>query len=339
MLPSDPDTVSDPSPSEENALRDSAIVLLTLNVVLIIYLSYRLYKYFRYTPNSAFEKKNRHHRSFIYLLILVSLLLRGASQVFQMLGKHRHTVGLTILVITEALPTLLFVSIAGTFAYFWHKIYSSFCAEPHTQIGKKFKVFLVIFNVLLYLTFGTLATLNLTQTWQYNPNYIHSVFLGSLILSTILLLIHGSRLYKRTMEFIDYTRRNIKSASAEGFRRIYFILIVCCLLKCLKEVLTITFANTMGVRNLLRHLAESKDEYYIAGFVAYIVFFYVIGEYLLFFSLILLLESYANKAKLICGDDRETAAYLLEDNHGPSPLDISGDSKGRSRANSNSNSN
>jgi len=69
--------------------------------------------------------------------------------------------------------------------------------------------------------------------------------------------------------------------------------------------------------DFLQDLDNVSENFYLPIFIAYVFLFYLIGEYGLFFSLIKLLDSYANKSKISFGEDpkRTTHGSFLLENH------------------------
>lgn len=298
-------------------LKYSVLALLVLNIILLLYLTYKLYKFYRRTSDSNFEKRNKQYRTFIFMLILLALLLRGVFVLDQLyiLNKAPFSLPVDVGMISDNLPVLLFISIASAFAYFWYEIYSSFenTMNYTDQSSSKLKTELVIFNVVLYLAFSVLAAVYVTVKWEYTFLILHCIFIISLIGSTVLLKVHGSNLYNKAMTLVLYTGRNIKSSS--GFRMIYILLLICCGIKCAKEALSIFFTLTIG-DNVLIALARDDNGDYLPVLIVYVALFYVFGEYGLFFCLILLLDFYADKAKSSMSrrkNNRENTRALLND--------------------------
>jgi len=306
--------------SKETSLMDpyinyTNISLLILNVIMMIYLSCKLYSLFRAKPISYFERRNRRYRIIIFILIFIGLLLRGAyqgDQIYQAIlydnTAHLEPFALVI----DALPSLLFVSIACAFSYFWYALYSSFDEDEEGSEHKstRFRALLVAVNISLYSLFIACSVLHLSLGSKVLAIIMRSMCVLALIFSTILLKVHGQRLYDRALKLVSYTGRAVKSSS--GFRRIYRILLFCCGLKTIKEAVILYFSVFVGL-DFLQDLDIINEGYYLPIFIGYVVFFYVIGEYGLFLSLIKLLDSYANKSKISFaeGDPKRTTHESL----------------------------
>lgn len=306
----------------DHYLEYSIIGLFILNLILLLYLSYKLYVFKTRKPISSLEKQNRRYRGFIFVFIFLALLIRGSFEITQVIYINQSsssTVFSSIGTLIDSLPVLLFISIASAFSYFWHEIYSSF--DEHLNLQKqsswRLKFILVLVNVVLYLGYVALANAYLTYDWKYTLITLHSICLLSLIFCTILLKVNGSNLYKKVLTLVSYTGRNVRSS--RGFRSIYLILLTCCALRCIKECISIYFSIAVG-DNILKELANAE---YLSLLILYVVFFYVLGEYGLFLSLIKMLDFYADKAKITCSTiegHRDSTASLMHDRMDDNPL-------------------
>lgn len=296
----------------------TVIALLFINSILIGYLAYKLFILCRTKFKSNFEKKNQRYRIFIFVLILIALILRaifGADQIYNTLQSDSTSYLEPAVLIIDALPSLIFVSIACAFSYFWHELYSSFedSEYDHDEKNTKFKTLLITVNATLYFTFIACSILHISENSEAFALVMRSICVLSLIFSTIMLKIHGSRLYHRALKLISCTGRVAKSS---GFRTMYIILLICCVLKTIKEGIILYFTATAG-EDLLQDLDDIKDGYFLSIFFSYVVVFYLFGEYGMFLSLILLLNSYANKSRVSFGTDnmikKTQEVYLIDD--------------------------
>jgi len=291
------------NPLKHPSIEYAVLCLLLINIALMIYLAYKLYKLVRSNPWTYFEKRNRRYRIFIFALIFSGLLLRGAFEgdqiyktIFQDATIHLEPYALVI----DALPSLLFVSIACAFSYFWYALYSSFDEDEEgvERRRTKFKALLIAVNMVLYTTFLACSVFHLSREGKIFTILMRSMCIAGLIFSTVLLKIHGNRLYERALRLVNYTGRTVKSSS--GFKNTYIILLVCCVLKWVKEGVVLYFTVTTG-EDLLQDLDYLQEGYYLAIFIVYVIAFYVLGEYGLFLMLIKLLDSYANKSRISFG--------------------------------------
>lgn len=290
--------------SSDNSIKHPYVVytiasLLAINLILIIYLSYKLVILCRRKDKSNFERKNRRYRVLIFVLIFLSLFLRASFegyQIYSTLYYDTTTHMEPLVLIIDALPSLLFVSIACVFCYFWYELYSSFddSPEPVEQRVNRKRTILVTINLTLYLAFIVCSVFHLVKDNLAYEVGVRIMCALSLLFSMIMLKIHGSRLYHRALKLISYTGRIAKSS---GFRVMYVILLFCCALKLIRETIIIYFSISVG-EDLLQDLDNIQEGFHISIFIVYVIIFYVLGEYGMLFSLILLLNSYANKTKV-----------------------------------------
>ncbi|RZK14524.1 MAG: hypothetical protein EOO43_16240 [Flavobacterium sp.] len=296
-------------------MKTSVISLLILNFLMLVFVSYRIYQS---RKDNNYSKNSKQYRGFIYFLIFVALFLRGIDEVARIVklsSSDPYQISNYIVVILDDIPVLLFVSIASAFAHFWHDLYKNF--EHPTSFkanfqSLRFKICLILFNLLLYAMFIALSVVYITLKWHYATVIIHALFFGSLVIHTFLLKTHGSRLRDRTHKLIVYTGREVRSS---GFKVIYRILLVCCVLRSIKEIVTIYLSLHFG-DDPLNDLSQIGDGLYLLGLVMYIGLFYVLGEYCLFLALILCLEFYANKSRVTIStepDGRNINSCLLDD--------------------------
>jgi hypothetical protein len=304
----------------------STIGLFILNIILLLYISYKLYLFKTRKPSSSVDKQNRRYRGLIFGFIFLALIIRGSFEITLVIyisDNPSSTVFSSIGTLIDSLPILLFISIASAFSYFWHEIYSSF--DEHLNFPKqsrswRLKFILILINVALYLGYIALVNAYICYQWQSTLVTLHSVCLLSLIFCTVLLKINGSNLYNKVLTLVSYTGRNVRSS--RGFRLIYIILMVCCILRCIKECISIYFAVVVG-ENIFKAMTEAEGGAYLSLLILYIVLFYVLGEYGLFFSLIKLLDFYADKAKVTCSTIEghpDSRVSLIQDRLDENPI-------------------
>jgi len=307
------------NPLKHPSIEYAVMCLLLINIALMVYLAYKLYKLVRSNPWTYFEKRNRRYRVFIFALIFSGLLLRGAfegDQIYKAVLFDATTHLEPYALVIDALPSLLFVSIACAFSYFWYALYSSFDEDEEGVERKriKFRVLLIAVNMVLYASFAACSVFHLSREGKIFTILMRSMCIAALVFSTILLKIHGNRLYERALRLVNYTGRTVKSSS--GFKKTYNILLLCCVLKWVKEGVVLYFTVSTG-EDLLQDLDYLQEGYYLSIFIVYVIAFYVLGEYGLFLMLIKLLDSYANKSRISFGnqDPKRTSlgSEILED--------------------------
>jgi len=304
-------------------LKTSIICLLILNFLMLVFVSYRIYLSRKESKDNPYPRTGKRYRGLIYFLIFVALFLRGideAARLVKLSMNDSKQISNNLVVILDDLPVLVFVSIASAFAHFWHSLYKNF--ENRTSFkanfqSLRFKICLILFNLVLYAGVIALAVVYCTLNWHWATVIIHGLFFASLVLHTFLLKTHGSRLRDRTHKLIVYTGREVRSS---GFKMIYRILLVCCVLRSIKEVVTIYLSLKFG-DDPLYDLSQIGDGLYLLALVLYVGLFYVLGEYCLFLGLIICLEFYASRSRLNTlstePDGRNINSCLLDENGSP----------------------
>ena len=261
--------------------------LLFINVVLVSYVSFRLcYFLYKLCTSPSSEKKSFKSRLQIFGLIWIYLVLVGASRalhLYEALTDQIRQDRNPLLLIIDTVPTLFFITITTTFAYRWYKIYSSYDEAYQARAGRfnSFKAFLLLFNLVFYIGFIALSIYYSFHLSFNAPIIMQTILIPGIIGGALLLRKHGNTLQDRTVKLLNYTGRKVQTS---GFRTIYRILIFCCWLKCIQEVVAIVFSGT--------------DEFNLSLglFIGYVVIFNIVGEYGVFLSIILLLEKNAARS-------------------------------------------
>jgi len=296
----------------------SLILLLSLNTVLIIFLSYKIFKLCFQSTTSYFEKKNTSYRFQTFVLILIALVLREMAyglHLYTLVSKDKPSYYSSLLLISDTFPALLFITLATTSAYYWHETYRSY-DQMYERIKtpdirrKCFKIFLVIFNTLLYICFTVLMLIYIFQKSIGIAYLMKIILIPCLFLSLILLLFHGNALHDKTVMLVNYTGRKINTG---GFKVIYGILLFCCTMKGIQEVIMLSLSG------------NDEMNISLSLFIAYLIIFEVIGEFLAFFALVLLLEKNANKYRAE-GSSTLIPKAESEDESSNDSLDVSRDS-------------
>jgi len=282
--------MSDPfEENEEKKLQTEygLAALLVINVLLVLYVTFKLcYLLYKFCSAPPADKKSYKSRFQIFGLILIYLLLVGASrglhlfEIFtdQIVQKHNP-----LLLIIDTVPTLFFITITTTFAYRWYKIYSSYdeAYQARNQGFNNLKVFLIVFNLAFYLSFIALSIYYAFHLTFNAPIIMQGILIPGLVGGAYLLTKHGNTLQDKTVKLLNYTGRKVQTS---GFRTIYRILIFCCWLKCIQEIVAIVFSGTDEITMPF------------GWFIGYATVFDVVGEYGVFLSIILLLERNAARS-------------------------------------------
>lgn len=261
--------------------------LLFINIVLVFYVSFRLcYFLYKFFTSPSTERKSFKSRLQIFGLIFIYLVLVGVSRglhLYEALTGQIRQDRNPLLLIIDTVPTLFFITIMTTFAYRWYRIYSSYDEAYQAREGQfnSFKAFLLLFNLVFYIGFIALAIYYSFHLGFNAPVIMQAILIPGIIGGALLLTKHGNTLQDRTVKLLNYTGRKVQTS---GFRTIYRILIFCCWLKCLQEIVAIVFSGT--------------DEFNLSlgWFIGYVVIFNIIGEYGVFLSIVLLLEKNAARS-------------------------------------------
>ena len=287
-------------------VQPSLIGLLVVNVLLLLFLSYKIIKFIFMAPETKLERKTKNYRLIILAFIFLSLLVRAFFGFYKLFtpndaysnGESPFSIGLIAI---NCIPLAFFVSIASVFSYYWHNLYTSFerVNGSANQRSKVFKIFLIVANASLYIIFATLITVALTTLWDKSLVALNILFMVYLILSTAMLAVHGTRLYERALRLMTYAGNVVKSTS--GFLITYRTLLFCCAIKIINCASSIYFEVT---GSFVKILFREDGQCDIWIWVAYMITFIIVGEYVLYGSLILLLDFNANKAKTGSVDDR-----------------------------------
>ncbi len=271
-------------------IKCSLNILFVLNALLLIFLFYKLCKLQFQAFESFMEKKNISYRFKTFLLIFVAIIIKEIAIVLHLLplfSSEKPAYFNSILLISDTLPSLLFITIATTSTYYWHEIYSSydemFGITQKIERKNWFKLFVILFNIILYIAFTILIMLYIFQNAIDAPQILSIILIPSLFLSLILLVFHGRILHDKTIVFVNYTGRRI---GAGGFKVIYRILLLCCLLKGIHEVLMLSLSG--------------QDDTSLSPplFIVYFIVFDLFGEFGVFFALVILFERNAKRYEI-----------------------------------------
>ena len=290
------------------------IFLLILNGFLLLFTLVNLSKLSFKKTTSRNEKKEAQFRIYVYTLILLAITFREISESFHLHdlssnGKPSHFNSL--LIIIDALPILLFINLATTFSYFWFRTYSSFDNSQQELRTKKknFKYSILVFTILLYTGFIILSAVCAINKNLNASRLLKVLLMFGLIWSAVFMIVHGSILYNKTIELVQYTRERLRSTGV--FKTIYLLLLACCIIKCIEEGLALYFSGNDEVS-----LSQDSNfvfvNNYLAFFIVYTTVFVLIGECLPFFLFVLLLEKNAKKWKESTSSSNE---HFVEDSH------------------------
>ena len=266
---------------------------LVPNFIILVYTGFKLIQLGQKSGPANNDKLYGTHRRIVFSLIFFGLLSRTFFELDQLLllfGAIKQTIGWDCIAdILDNLPTVLFISLASFFSNAWHKHYSSFENNETSSLKHKmYAVFLLVVNIVMYavnigLVIGYWENFNLRLL-----SYFHASFLVTLIIITFALAITGKILHDQTLNFVNYTGRKIKSAV--NFKKIYYLLIACCVLKCLDSGISLYLANFAKDGQL-----NEKVHFYL-GMIS-VIAFDAFAEPVFFLCLISLLNISASKCE------------------------------------------
>jgi len=272
------------------------IVGFVPNFALLTYTAVKLIQSLKRSEN---VEKYGQNRTVVFSLIFIALLSRcifEADQIyFHFLRNHQDPKISSAFFQLDNLPTLLIITLASFFSNYWHKHYTRFEGEG-AKASKFYPYFLTAMNIVLYVTFITLAVLAyIYSTNKYFPAAIFGVFCLGLVIIAVILGITGKRLYKRATTFVSYTGRNIKSS--KGFQRSYTSLLLCCSIKIIQQAIALSAQIDFESNFVFEFIAKAGNGWYYLYEFAFIFVFFTIGETCFFLFLIILLDINATKCE------------------------------------------
>jgi len=279
------------------------MVCFVLNSSLLIFTTIKLLRKVKENENQP----KGQNRKVIFFFISLALLCRCLYEAYKIscsLKAVQPPKNFNILLLLDNLPTVFLLTLASSFSVYWHRRYSSFEGyEIGRKKANKYKTFVVFFNILFYLVFllelTTVLHCDQFEIANTRMTLVYGSFAFDLLLVTLALYITGKKLFNRTTRFITYTGRSIKSA--KGFQCNFYLLLICCLIKCAQQ--SIFFYSQL----------EHKMPFYLSNdFVYYNLFvllFYIGGETGVFLCLIILLDARATKCEGLL-DQEETSAKI-----------------------------
>jgi len=250
----------------------------------------------------ASESSNMHHRVSFFLLFSVAILSRCIYEVhivYNKMVERTDTSGqMNFFKIIDCLPTLLFVTICCLFAHFWHKVYIRFEQDEESQTKHiNLKAWLIGFNIILYVVAVDILIVGFANSPDTVDMRMNMVFTVSTILMTILLSITGTRFHDRTVKWLKYMGKTVKST--KGFQTMFIVLIICLIITCCRQtaILVCRIIWTKTPSTLIREYFTSESSFWCAH-ITYLSVVFFIGEFLPFLLLVRLLDSAAKKSKV-----------------------------------------
>lgn len=301
------------SSTEIGALDIYSIFFIAISFSLIVYLSTKIFRLFRGSSNLEHQRRNTKYRLYIYSLIIISESIRVTAQSIELynLIKKGEIFNENFYWVVQNSPSLLTFTIACVFAYFWHEVYRGFddSYEDIERSNNNVKNLIIGLNIPIYLGFGVVSALFLIYgTVGYLIATI-SIVLGAIVIGSGLLIFHGYRLHRRVMRLMQITAQTVKSSM--GFTIMFRVTVFCCFIKIMNLVF-LDYEVISNSGNLLAGILDmSSTAFNIA--IAMNAACCLLGELGLFFSLVVLLEIHAKKAKSsFINSDVSTMASMKE---------------------------
>jgi len=273
-------------------------VLLSINSGLFVYSVAKLIQSIK--KKKASENANNHHRFSFFFLFSLAVFSRVVNEVHlvydKLAEKTPSDAEKNFFKILDCLPTLLFLTICCLFAHFWHKVYIRFEQDEEVQAkGINLRLWLIVFNVILYLVSVYILIVNFSDSPDHVDLLMNGVFTISTMCMTILLSITGKRFHDRTVKWLKYMGKTVKST--KGFQTMFIMLIVCLIITCCRQftILLCRLICNMTPSSWIRKNFETQTSFLIAH-ISYLALIFFVGEFLPWLLLVRLLDSAAKKS-------------------------------------------
>lgn len=273
-------------------------VLLSINSGLFVYSVAKLVQSIK--KKKASENANNHHRFSFFFLFSLAVFSRVVNEVHLVYDKLAEKVPSdaekNFFKILDCLPTLLFLTICCLFAHFWHKVYIRFEQDEEAQAKQiNLRLWLVVYNVILYVVSVYILIINFSDTPDHVDLLMNAVFTISTMCMTILLSVTGKRFHDRTVKWLKYMGKTVKST--KGFQTMFIMLIVCLIITCCRQftILLCRLIFNMTPSNWIRRNFLTQTSFLIAH-ISYLAIIFFVGEFLPWLLLVRLLDSAAKKS-------------------------------------------
>ena len=284
------------------------LIPLVINSALLVYTIIKLILLLNRSNLLKVDRMYGSSRVKIFSLITAALTSRVICESIQIYGYYSQQNGdnqvpskfsKIFLLFVDNAPLICFISIASLFVTSWHNLYMNLEGNDNLQPKQartKYEKFLLVFNAFIYISFCIVLGLYAIFGTIEELIILAVIFFVGLTTVTVLLIKVGRELFIRVITLLNYTGQIIKSSVS--FRVILRMLVFCCFIKSLQQLITI-YSRLNGqsdIISILSFLNMSLRNYNICCTV-YVAVFYLVGESGLFLCLILLLNVMANKSK------------------------------------------
>ncbi|RZK10738.1 MAG: hypothetical protein EOO43_19975 [Flavobacterium sp.] len=278
---------------------------LVPNSMLLVYTTWKVVQLCRRRGLRSADKLYGQHRFVVFILMLINLIIKCVYDVKSLYYYYTRTAeeetSMYIFSVLSQFRTILIITVATYFAQSWHRSYTLFEEnEQSKRTHRMYRVGMFFINLLAYLS------LILTPMyWVYDDLELLAIMFGifgiDLLIVTIALAITGRKFYQRVLNLLTYTGRSVKSS--KRFLKIYYLIIICCLMKCIEMGMITVLTWDGGF--------ASQTLYYIYDIMSLFVFRAFI-EPLFYLCLIFLLNESASKCKSVISED-VTSDHFIQD--------------------------
>ena len=157
------------------------------------------------------------------------------------------------------------------------------------------KAWLIGFNVVLYLASIYVLIGRFSDSPDRVDMFMNFIFTVSTMCMTVLLSITGKRFHDRTVKWLKYMGKTVKST--KGFQTMFIMLIVCLIITCCRQftILSCRLTYETTPSQWIRKNFESQTTFLIVH-ISYLSIVFFVGEFLPWLLLVRLLDSAAKKS-------------------------------------------
>jgi len=278
---------------------------LVPNSMLLAYTTFKVVQLWGKRNKGDNDKLYGQHRFVVFILMLINVLtkcLYDVKGLYFYYSRHSEEfVSMYIFSVIGQFRTMLVITVATYFAKSWHKSYTLF--EETEESKSKHRMYC---GLMFFINVSTYLSVILTPLyWVFDQFYLLTAMFGiftiNLLIVTMALGITGKNFYTRVLNLLNYTGRSIKSS--RRFLKIYYLILICCVLKCLEMGMTTVFSWGNGW--------FSTEVYYGYEIISLFVFRALI-EPLFYLCLILLLNESVSKCKSMANDETATEHFIQD---------------------------
>jgi len=276
---------------------------LVPNTMLLAYTTFKVMQLCGKRNRRDNDKLYGQHRFVVFILMLINVLtkcLYDVKGLYIYYSRHsENIISMYIFSVLGQFRTMLVITVATYFAKSWHKSYTLF--EETEESKRKHRVYC---GIMFFINVSTYGAVILTPLyWVLNEFYLLTAMFGmftmNLFIVTLALGITGKNFYTRVLNLLNYTGRSVKSS--RRFLRIYYLILICCTLKCMEMGMTFTLSWGNGW--------FEQEVYYVYDIISLFIFRAFI-EPLFYLCLIFLLNESVSKCKSMANDETASEHFI-----------------------------